>query len=162
PFQFTGRVPVAAGLYNYRARFYSPTAGRFVSEDPIGFAGSIPNLYAYAENSPSDQIDPFGLASNQGYVSVSLTAPAGFGAAGFLFPAFFATGSSGFAITSTGQVYFQVQGGGLVGVGIYAGAGIQVGGGVASFSPGSSCAFLTPAPATTGWQFQTNAGAGPS
>lgn len=32
------------------------------SEDPLGFAGSGPNFYAYAFNSPTNLVDPFGLA----------------------------------------------------------------------------------------------------
>jgi RHS repeat-associated protein len=45
----------------YRARYYDALAGRFVSEDPIGFAGSGPNFYAYVENDPANHRDPFGL-----------------------------------------------------------------------------------------------------
>jgi len=33
-------------LYYYRARYYNPTLQRFISEDPVGFAGGGPNLYA--------------------------------------------------------------------------------------------------------------------
>jgi RHS repeat-associated protein len=62
PFQFTGRVPISANLLYYRARFYSASAGRFISEDPIGFAGGI-NFYRYACNSPTNSIDPSGTAS---------------------------------------------------------------------------------------------------
>ena len=37
-FQFTGREnDVASNLYYYRARYYSPELGRFISEDPIGY-----------------------------------------------------------------------------------------------------------------------------
>src|SRR3989441_10816099 len=37
PFQFTGRENDGlAGLYYYRARYYSPTLHRFIGEDPFG------------------------------------------------------------------------------------------------------------------------------
>src|SRR4029450_1195653 len=39
PFQYTGRENDATGLYNYRARYYSPTLRRFISEDPLDFGG---------------------------------------------------------------------------------------------------------------------------
>jgi RHS repeat-associated protein len=48
------------GLYNYRARFYSPGSGRFVSPDPIGLSGGL-NLYAYCANNPVNFRDPLGL-----------------------------------------------------------------------------------------------------
>lgn len=47
------------GLYHMRARFYDPTLGRFVSEDPIGIAGGA-NLFAYAGNDPVNNRDPSG------------------------------------------------------------------------------------------------------
>jgi uncharacterized protein RhaS with RHS repeats len=37
-----------------------PSLGRFLSRDPIGFAGGL-NLYEYAGNSPVDSVDPDGL-----------------------------------------------------------------------------------------------------
>jgi RHS repeat-associated protein len=49
------------GLYYYHARYYDPALGRFLSEDPIGFAGGQANLYAYVGNDPIDFTDPFGL-----------------------------------------------------------------------------------------------------
>jgi RHS repeat-associated protein len=48
------------GLYYYRARYYDPEIGRFISEDPLRFAGGI-NFFAYADNSPLRFIDPYGL-----------------------------------------------------------------------------------------------------
>lgn len=41
-------------------RWYDPAAGRFISRDPIGFAGG-PNIYAYVENNPVNFGDPLGL-----------------------------------------------------------------------------------------------------
>jgi RHS repeat-associated protein len=39
PFQYTGRENDGTGLYYYRARYYNPGSGRFLSRDPIGFRG---------------------------------------------------------------------------------------------------------------------------
>jgi RHS repeat-associated protein len=47
PSQYTGRENEGNGLYFHRARYYSPVLGRFVSEDPLGFKGDGPNVYAY-------------------------------------------------------------------------------------------------------------------
>src|SRR5208282_3516088 len=44
----------------YRARYYDPTAGRFLNEDPTNFSAGN-NFYAYAGNGPSNFKDPFGL-----------------------------------------------------------------------------------------------------
>jgi RHS repeat-associated protein len=58
---YTGREwDPETGLYYYRARYYDPKVGRFISEDPIGFAGG-PNLYAYVGSDPANAVDPFGL-----------------------------------------------------------------------------------------------------
>ena len=62
------------GPYYLRARYYNPTTGRFLSEDPLGFAGSGPNLYAYAFDSPHNYIDPFGLTT-----TVIVWNPVGYG-----------------------------------------------------------------------------------
>jgi len=61
-FQFTGRERDTDTLYFYRARFYSATADRFLSEDPIEFSGGL-NLYAYVADSPTNLIDPTGECS---------------------------------------------------------------------------------------------------
>jgi RHS repeat-associated protein len=50
----------ANGLYYMRARYYDSRVGRFISEDPIGFAGGDTNLYAYVQNNSVNRIDPWG------------------------------------------------------------------------------------------------------
>jgi RHS repeat-associated protein len=60
-FAFTGREwEPEVGLYYYRARFYSPEAGRFISEDPIHFEGGEANFYAYVAGNPTSNRDPSG------------------------------------------------------------------------------------------------------
>jgi hypothetical protein len=46
---------------SYRARWYAPQLGRFISEDPIGFNGGDVNLYAYVLNNPANFRDPTGF-----------------------------------------------------------------------------------------------------
>lgn len=60
PYQYTGREADTEGLYYYRARYYSPMMGGFLSEDPIGFAGGQPSFYAYAGGNPIVHRDPSG------------------------------------------------------------------------------------------------------
>ncbi|MEV6982689.1 RHS repeat-associated core domain-containing protein [Sphaerisporangium sp. NPDC051017] len=58
-FTYTGREDDGTGLMYYRARYYSPTLGRFISEDPIGVQGGT-NLYGYASGDPVNLTDPSG------------------------------------------------------------------------------------------------------
>ncbi len=60
PIQYTARENDRTGLYYYRARYYDPKIGRFISEDPIGLTGDL-NVYAYVENNPVTLTDPTGL-----------------------------------------------------------------------------------------------------
>lgn len=58
------RHPSGARYY-YRARYYDPKVGRFISEDPIGFDGGD-NFYGYVENQPTLAKDPSGLVVTKG------------------------------------------------------------------------------------------------
>lgn len=61
-YRFTGReFDAFGGMQFSRARFYDPRLGRFISEDPIGFAGGDINLYGYVRNQPQWFRDPMGL-----------------------------------------------------------------------------------------------------
>jgi RHS repeat-associated protein len=61
-YQFTGReFDATTGLHHYRARQYDANLGRFISEDPIGFAGGDINLFGYVKNKPLKYRDPSGL-----------------------------------------------------------------------------------------------------
>jgi len=80
PFRYAGRdFDSDTGLYYYRARYYDPQPGRFLSEDPLRFgisANSGPRLtfltsaamrgrsadfYTYVSNRPINDRDPMGL-----------------------------------------------------------------------------------------------------
>jgi RHS repeat-associated protein len=60
--QYTGRENDNTGLYYYRSRYYHPTVGRFISEDPIGWASGQTNNYAYVGGDPVSRTDPLGYA----------------------------------------------------------------------------------------------------
>ncbi|MEA1677474.1 RHS repeat-associated core domain-containing protein [Nitrospirillum sp. BR 11163] len=54
-----GSTAQPSGLYDYRARAYSPTLGRFLQADPAGYSAGA-NLYAYTDNDPLNLTDPSG------------------------------------------------------------------------------------------------------
>ncbi|AGB40343.1 RHS repeat-associated core domain protein [Halobacteroides halobius DSM 5150] len=58
-YRFTGKeFDRMTGLYYYGARYYDPTIGRFISEDPIQDGW---NWYVYCRNNPLKYVDPDGL-----------------------------------------------------------------------------------------------------
>jgi RHS repeat-associated protein len=119
-FEYTGRENDGTGLYYNRARFYNPSLQRFISEDPLGLSAG-PNFYAYAGNNPITRIDPFGLDWQIGvtgsWTVFGLTVGVGGG------------GTVGISTNGTlsGTSFFaSEQANGMVGLGVYAGAGLGI------------------------------------
>ena len=74
--KYTGREEDPdTGVYYYRARYYDPSIGRFISEDPMGFEAGV-NFYAYVGNNPLNESDPTGMVNmrNLGFGLVDFTA----------------------------------------------------------------------------------------
>jgi len=76
-YRYTGREDDGMGLMYYRARYYHPRFGRFVSEDPIGLAGGY-NLYGYVGGSPVAFRDPSGLFGGDWHSIITRAAFASF------------------------------------------------------------------------------------
>lgn len=90
-FAFTGRFfDKKTGLQNNLNRWYDPTVGRWLSEDPIGFYAGDANLYRYVGNGPVNGTDPSRLVGGMpgfgGGSSNSGGASGGGGGAGFAPP----------------------------------------------------------------------------
>jgi len=61
PLRFASReFDAETGLYHFRHRDYSPTTGRWTTQDPLGFAAGDANLYRYVGNTPTLLVDPSG------------------------------------------------------------------------------------------------------
>ncbi len=61
PYQYTGReFDSETGGYYYRARYYDPSVGRFISEDPIRFESGGIDFYTFADENPVINVDPSG------------------------------------------------------------------------------------------------------
>jgi RHS repeat-associated protein len=66
PFRYQGQYQdEETGLYYNRFRYYDPTTGVYLSQDPIGLAGGNPTLYGYVKDVNS-WVDIFGLSGRGG------------------------------------------------------------------------------------------------
>ena len=62
-YTYTGReLDVETGLQYNRARWYYPSTGRWISQDPLGFDAGDSNLYRYVNNAPTNATDPSGFS----------------------------------------------------------------------------------------------------
>jgi hypothetical protein len=60
-YSYTGREwDATLGLHHFRARWMSPSAGRFITRDPIGFAGGAFSIVEYCHSNPFVYVDPTG------------------------------------------------------------------------------------------------------
>jgi RHS repeat-associated protein len=89
-FSYTGRENDGTGVFYLRSRYYQPELQRFMSEDPLRYAGGDLNIFAYVWNSPTQFRDPMGLlgigvtggvsaGSGNGLIGVAGTASVGAG-----------------------------------------------------------------------------------
>jgi RHS repeat-associated protein len=70
---YTGRErDLESGLDYYRARYYDPNVGRFISVDPAGFGAGDTNLYRYVGNNSTNATDPSGMIAPLVWAAIAL------------------------------------------------------------------------------------------
>ena len=105
-----------------------PGCGRFISEDPIGWASGQTNDYAYVGGDPINRTDPSGLICSGPETQYSLGIGGLIGGApppAWIFPSGFVAGSTSVGFTSNGALFIQFQGTGAIGAGFFLGVGVQ-------------------------------------
>jgi RHS repeat-associated protein len=119
-YNYTGRETDGLGINYYRARYYNPNTGRFLSEDPLGFMAGI-NFYAYAGNNPVSFRDSFGQYTTQSGLSGSVT-----------YNGFGVYGSIGLAADNQGNLGWYWSWGGGAGVGLGLSGSLGIGGAISN------------------------------
>ena len=122
----------ATGLYYFRARWYDPVTGRWLSNDPIGISGGL-NQYVFCGNNPVNARDPSGLCKKKS------------GTAGEEDPYGIGAGKKASkALTGVGVVLLFVPGAEEIGVGVLLGTtwGDVSLGAVESVAEGDATPFL--------------------
>lgn len=91
PYRFTAReYEPEADIYYFRARYYSPKLGQFLTKDPYPENTSDPltfNPYIYARNNPLTNKDPYGLQGRPSVPSAIFTESAPSSSGGEMLPA---------------------------------------------------------------------------
>ncbi|WP_411818762.1 RHS repeat-associated core domain-containing protein [Hyphococcus sp. DH-69] len=68
--RFTGqKLDPETGLYYYKARYYDPETGRFLTTDPIGYADQM-EFYAFLHNDSNNRVDPDGVFAQAAVIMV--------------------------------------------------------------------------------------------
>jgi len=135
-FRYTGQQYLASlGLYYYKARMYSPTLGRFLQTDPIGYKDDL-NWYAYVGNNPVNLTDPSGLAaaSAKAFNNSSLGSAAAFAFSS----AGFSNGPSYQVAAADFKSILNSRALPLEGAGVAGGIGVPIGRGVAAAGGGAA------------------------